>query len=188
MLGFISIDCGIATGSDYTDAETGIKYVPDADFIDTGINQAIATEYIGTVDNQQLMNVRSFPEGERNCYTLRPEQGKNNKYLIRALFMYGNYDSKNQLPSFKLYLGVDEWDVINIQYVTGLYGSDIIHVPVSDHIDVCLVNTGMGMPFISTLELRQLNNFIYSPSEPGSLLLYGRWELGRQQETNTPVR
>ncbi|CBI36025.3 unnamed protein product, partial [Vitis vinifera] len=123
------------------------------------------------------MNVRSFPEGNKNCYTLRPEGGKGNKYLIRARFMYGNYDSNNHLPKFKLYLGTDEWVTVNIEDASAYIREEIIHVPTTDDIYVCLVNIGGGTPFISTLELRPLNNSIYDQSEQGSLLLFNRWDF-----------
>ena len=128
------------------------------------------------------MNVRSFPEGARNCYTLRPEQEKDNKYLIRALFMYGNYDSKNQFPEFKLYLGTDEWDTVNIGDSSTALWKEIIHAPKTNDIDVCLVNIDSGTPFISVLELRPLNNSIYDKTEPGSLLFYNRWDFGAEQD------
>ena len=128
------------------------------------------------------MNVRSFPEGARNCYTLEPEKGKGNNYLIRAVFMYGNYDSKNQLPVFKLHLGVDEWDTINFNNSSQTVRKEIIHVPKTDYIDVCLVNNGSGTPFISALELRPLGNSSYNKTESGSLLLFNRWDIGSEQE------
>ncbi|KAJ9692189.1 hypothetical protein PVL29_011318 [Vitis rotundifolia] len=186
--GFISIDCGIAMGSYYTDGETEIHYTSDAEFINTGINYNVSMEYIHEYTNQHLMNVRSFPEGVRNCYTLRPRQGKNHKYLIRARFMYGNYDSKNQLPIFKLYLGVDEWTTVNITDASSIYRKEIIHIPITNDIDVCLVNTHSRTPFISVLELRQLNDSIYRPTEPGSLLLYDRWDFGTQPEVQNIIR
>ncbi|XP_034696049.1 putative leucine-rich repeat receptor-like serine/threonine-protein kinase At2g19230 isoform X2 [Vitis riparia] len=151
-------------------------------FTDTGINYNVSEEYVYQNNDQHLKNVRSFPEGDRNCYTLWPRQGKNHKYLIRARFLYGNYDSKNQLPIFKLYLGVDEWTIVNIGNVTSTYRKEIIHIPITDYIDVCLVNVDSGTPFISVLELRRLNDSIYSPTEPGSLILYDRWDFGTQQE------
>ncbi|KAL6335728.1 hypothetical protein AAG906_039491 [Vitis piasezkii] len=123
------------------------------------------------------MTVRSFPEGTKNCYTLQPQQGKDNNYLIRASFMYGNYDSKNQLPEFKLYLGVNEWDTVKFNNSYDIVRKEIIHVPRTGHIDVCLVNTGSGSPFISALELRQLNNSIYT-TQSGSLILFKRLDIG----------
>ena len=187
FVGFISINCGIAPGSDYTDDETQIYYTLDAKFIDTGINYNVSKEYVDE-DTDQLMDVRSFPEGDRNCYALPPGQGKNHKYLIRAWFMYGNYDSKNQPLVFKLYLGVDEWATVNITNASVIIRKEIIHIPTTDDIDVCLVNAGSGTPFISVLELQQLNDSIYSPTEPGSLLLHDRWDFGTQKEKWSLIR
>ncbi|XP_034695191.1 senescence-induced receptor-like serine/threonine-protein kinase [Vitis riparia] len=165
------------------DGETEIYYTSDTGFIDTGINYNVSPEYEVFEDiDQHLINVRSFPVGDRNCYTLRPAQGKNHKYLIRAWFMYGNYDSENQPPIFKLHLGIDEWTTVRIKDASKIIIAEIIHIPITDDIDVCLVNIGLGTPFISVLELRQLNNSIYSPSEPGSLLLSGRLDFGTQEE------
>ncbi|KAF7814188.1 putative LRR receptor-like serine/threonine-protein kinase [Senna tora] len=113
-----------------------------------------------------MNTLRSFPEGKRNCYTLKPKQGKNHKYLIRAYFAYGNYDGKNQTPIFDLYVGVNYWDTVNLgKYY---YISEIIHTPTTDTIHVCLVKTVVGIPFISALELRPLNNSIYQTPLPSS--------------------
>ncbi|WJZ94457.1 hypothetical protein VitviT2T_013314 [Vitis vinifera] len=94
--GFISIDCGIAPGSSYTDDRTQIHYTSDAEFTDTGINYNVSRS---ENPSKQLMNVRSFPEGARNCYTLEPEKGKGNKYLIRAFFIwdFGSEQEKFQV-------------------------------------------------------------------------------------------
>ena len=62
---------------------------------------------------------------------------------------------------------------------------EIIHVPRTDHIYVCLVNTGFGSPFISALELRQLNNSIYT-TQSGSLILFRRLDIG--SKTSQTVR
>ncbi|KAK7831734.1 putative lrr receptor-like serine/threonine-protein kinase [Quercus suber] len=91
--GFISIDCG--SDEDYIDEETGIPYKPDKDLIDTGIVKTVSPDSPEDLPQSQK-NLRSFPQGTRNCYTLRPEQGKNNNYLIRARFVYGNYDVKTR--------------------------------------------------------------------------------------------
>ena len=82
--------------------------------------------------------------------------------MIGATFVYGNYDGENQEPVFDLYLGVNEWEKVNLTDADE-YGNyyDVIHVPLTDYIDVCLVNTGSGVPFISALELRHLDNSIY---------------------------
>ncbi|KAK9281177.1 hypothetical protein L1049_004072 [Liquidambar formosana] len=111
LKGFISIDCGAA--KDYYDEDTGIFYQSDTGFIDTGTSKSIPSALINSHFRQQLKNLRSFPHGTKNCYTLKPEQGKNNNYMVRAFFWYGNHDGNNQPPIFDLYLGVNKWDTVN---------------------------------------------------------------------------
>ena len=88
--GFISIDCGSI--EDYTDPTTGIWYQTDKDFVESGINHRISSDvsFKNPYYEPLLRTLRSFPEGDRNCYTLKPQQGKNNNYLIRAIFSYQN--------------------------------------------------------------------------------------------------
>lgn len=180
--GFISIDCGISEVSSYTDETTGISYVSDSKFTESGENREILREYKAqTADEQQFWNVRSFPEGTRNCYTLKPAGGKGTKYLIRARFMYGNYDEKDQASKFDLYLGVELWDTVKIDDASNIKNKEIIHVSSSDYIHICLVNTGHGTPFISVLELRPLPNDIYV-SETGSLQLYRRSDFASETD------
>lgn len=181
LSGFISIDCGISEDSSYTDQVTGIYYTSDATFIDTGISNSISPEFKTNSLPQQLWNVRSFPEGINNCYTLRPARGRGNKYLIRAQFMYGNYDAKNQLPEFDLILGVNMWESVQLDNASSVISKEIIHVLSSDYIYVCLVNTDSGIPFISALELRLLDNSMYE-TQSGSLVRYARWDFGSPYE------
>ncbi|KAK4590860.1 hypothetical protein RGQ29_021164 [Quercus rubra] len=47
-----------------------------------------------------------------------------------------------------------------------------------DYIDVCLINTGRGVPFISSLELRLLDNSIY-PTQGRALTKLGGLDVGR---------
>lgn len=163
--GFISIDCGSTVG--YFQNETGIWYKTDEGFVETGENHVTSSTinqnypYIG----KQFTTLRCFPEGDRNCYTLKPKQGKNNRYLIRAFFSYGNYDGKNLTQSYQLYLGVDLWKEIEIDYIYYYSFTEIIHTPSTDTIHVCLVKTGPTIPCISSLELRLLNSSIYQNQE-----------------------
>ncbi|KAJ0837708.1 putative transferase [Helianthus annuus] len=176
--GFISIDCGITEGSDYTDKRTGINYVSDAGFIDSGINQEISSTSKSDTLDIQFSTLRSFPQNTRNCYTLRPKQGKGNRYLIRARFNYGNYDLKGQPPKFDLYLGNDPWSRVNVK-VSSATDYEIIHLASSDYIYVCLVNIGLGNPFISALELRLLDSTMYADDKKlRSLTLSARTNFG----------
>lgn len=179
QLGFISIDCGIPEGSSYKDGITEINYISDSTFTDSGVNGNISPEFRINSLEQQLWTVRSFPDGTKNCYTLRPSPGKNRNYLIRVSFMYGNYDAKGKTPTFDLYLGVNRWDTVVVTDGSSTITKEIIHLSSSEDIYVCLVNTGNGTPFISVLEVRPLNNNTYI-SESGSLDLYGRYDVGSQ--------
>ncbi|KAI3671614.1 hypothetical protein L1987_87353 [Smallanthus sonchifolius] len=176
--GFISIDCGIVEGSSYTDNVTNINYVSDADFIDSGEIHTTLPIYDSFSIDTQLTTLRSFPQNTRNCYTLKPTQGKGNRYLIRARFMYGNYDFKGQLPEFDVYLGPDYWDTIRFNSSSEPITMEIIHVLSSDYTHVCLVNTGRGTPFVSAIELRLLVGDMYNQTSFGSLYLFRRLRFG----------
>lgn len=187
--GFISIDCGAT--SDYWDESTDIFYKSDKGFIDTGTNNEISPEYYDSNPDygRQLRNLRSFPQGSKNCYTLKPEQGKNSSYLIRAFFYYGNYDNKNQLPKFDLYVGINYWTTVDPQYInvaTPVF-PDMIYVPMSDIIYVCLMNTGSGIPFISALELRPFNKSLY-PIDEKALYNGWRYNLGTSSDDKVFLR
>lgn len=173
---FISIDCGTSDGPSYTDEETGITYLSDSNFTDAGENRDVTPAYRLQTGERQFWNVRSFPQGTKNCYTLKPSQGKDTRYLIRARFMYGNYEKESALPEFDLYLGANLWDTVKVVSAKSIINKEIVHVPSSDHLHVCLVNTGLGVPFISVLELRPWNNKTYVTTT-GSLQLYWRFDF-----------
>ncbi|KAL0864378.1 hypothetical protein Bca101_043496 [Brassica carinata] len=170
--GFISLDCGLMpTTTTYTEKTTNITYKSDVDYVDSGlvgkINDAYKTRF-----QQQTWSLRSFPEGQRNCYNLF-NLTANSKYLIKATFMYGNYDGQNQLPSFDLHIGAKKWSSIKIIGVTNSSTYEIFHVVTQDNLQVCLVKTGPTTPFISSLELRPLNNNSCK-TQSGSLMLFTR--------------
>lgn len=157
--GYIYIDCGAE--KDYQDEKTGFNYTSDRDFVSTG-NIGLIAPGVQNKDFPSLArNLRFFPEGRRNCYTLKPEQGKNNNYMLRAYFQYGNYDGKNQpATKFDLYIGVQYWGTIQLNVSSSTYRTAFYYSP-SDSISVCLVNTDTGVPLISALELRAVNSSIY---------------------------
>ena len=169
VLGFISIDCGAEAGFNYT--EPYINYVSDENFINTGVRETIATY----TQQQYMWRLRSFPEGKRNCYKISITRGS--KYLIRTTFLYGNYDGRNMLPMFDLLLGTNLWDTVTIKNAFMDQSNEIIHVPSLDFVQICLVNTGNGTPFITAIELRTLKNDTYV-TESISLELYNRFDLG----------
>ncbi|XXG57250.1 hypothetical protein AAC387_Pa03g4456 [Persea americana] len=89
--GFISINCGMAEESIYMDT-INITYHSDAKYIETGVNNNISEAFLPTTTLRQLYrNVRSFPNGSRNCYNLS-ETTKGTKYLLRVHMWYNNTD------------------------------------------------------------------------------------------------
>jgi len=174
VLGFISIACGAPAGVNFTVPRTGLNYTSDANFINTGVSRTIVPE-LRDQFKKYLWDLRSFPKGKRNCYKINITRGS--KYLIRAHFLYGNYDGLNMLPQFDLLLGANRWDTVNIKNASVGRYFEIIYVPSLDYVHICMVDTGLGTPFISAIELRTLRNDIYE-TRFGSLETYFRVDLG----------
>ncbi|XP_022981222.1 putative leucine-rich repeat receptor-like protein kinase At2g19210 [Cucurbita maxima] len=183
--GFISIDCGNSKNSSYTDSVTGIKYISDANFTETGVSRSISSDFNSSTLPQKFWYVRSFPEGERNCYTIKLAQGKGFKYLIRASFMYGNYDGKGNASVFDLYMGINKWDSVVLSNESSITNKEVVHALPTSSVSICLVNTGFGSPFISALEFRLLKNSSYV-TDFELLALHRRLDVG--SITNETVR
>uniref|UniRef100_A0A453KV37 Malectin-like domain-containing protein n=1 Tax=Aegilops tauschii subsp. strangulata TaxID=200361 RepID=A0A453KV37_AEGTS len=154
--GFVSVDCGLSEHSGYVDDATKLPYSSDAGFTDTGQNYNVSAQYNDQAllrRHRQLLTVRSFPgpPGRRGCYTLPSFEAGTSKYLVRATFMYGNYDELNKPPALDLYLGVNFWKTVNISRPDAVHTAEVIAVIPVDAAHVCLVNTNSGTPFISSL-------------------------------------
>ncbi|XP_015068432.1 LOW QUALITY PROTEIN: putative leucine-rich repeat receptor-like protein kinase At2g19210 [Solanum pennellii] len=162
--GFVSIDCGLPENSTYSGSMFPVTYTSDEMFINTGVNARLLPKFISNDTEIYLETVRSFPQGKRNCYNLRSSKDKDSKFLVRAFFMYGNYDNKSHVPKFDLHIGTELWDTIQLDNSSHVVTKEIIHVFSTNYTNVCLVNTGKGTPFISALELRRFRNSMY-PSE-----------------------
>ncbi|TQD81166.1 hypothetical protein C1H46_033276 [Malus baccata] len=186
-LDFISIDCG-SPSKLYEDTDTNITYSPDGDYIDTGINQNISSEFSYPKNPNlplPLSDLRSFPQGNKNCYTLKPEAGNGSLNLIRATFLYGNYDGENKLPEFDLYLGVNFWSTVRFENASDIVTKEILGFAESNTVDICLINKGLGTPFISALEFRPLNSSTYGTEfgTSASLVLIERLDIGQGNGT-----
>ncbi|XP_052727067.1 LRR receptor-like serine/threonine-protein kinase IOS1 [Vigna angularis] len=182
--GFISISCGSQDG--YTDPSLEINYVSDVGFINTGVSGKISSEENSRYNTQrQLWTLRSFSEGKRNCYKINVTRAS--KYLIRTTFLYGNYDGRNKLPQFDLLIGPNHWSRVTIQNESSAQFNEIIHVPSMDYVQICLVDTDNGIPFITAIEFRTLNNDTYV-TPFGSLESYNylRCDLGSNQSYRYP--
>ncbi|KAG7600295.1 Leucine-rich repeat [Arabidopsis suecica] len=123
---------------------------------------------------QQTWNVRSFPQGTRNCYTLNLTIG--DKYLIRATFLHGGYDDQPS-TQFDLHLGPNLWSIVSTTNETEAVAFEMIHLLTTDRLQICLVKTRNSTPFISVLELPKLMNTTYL-TQQGSLQLANRADVG----------
>ncbi|XP_078428167.1 LRR receptor-like serine/threonine-protein kinase IOS1 [Wolffia australiana] len=171
--GFISVDCGLERVANYTDQTSGILYSPDEGIVDSGIPVEVPSRPAIQDLSRRYMTMRSFPNGTRNCYSLGPTIARG-KYLVRAVFLYGNYDNKNQPPQFDIYLGVNLWQTVKTISDDTVF-AEIIAVSPSEKLQVCLVNTGSGTPFISVLEVRPLLQTMYRQvNETWSFVLSGK--------------
>ncbi|WVZ90831.1 hypothetical protein U9M48_037091 [Paspalum notatum var. saurae] len=173
--GFISIDCGIAANTSYSDQSSrGLHYVSDVGFVDAGdgLNAFVRPPYDDPAMADRYRTVRYFPgaAGARSCYTLRPV-APGGKYLVRTAYCYGNYDGANELPVFDLHLGVNHWATINVTDAGDKYIHEAVAVSQADFLQVCLVNRGLGTPFISGLDLRPLRATMYPEATVNQSLL-----------------
>lgn len=75
--------------------------------------------------------------------------------------MYGNYDDLGRAPEFDLYLGVNFWDSVKLDDATTVLNKEMITIPLSDNVQVCVVDKNAGTPFLSVLEIRLLLNTTY---------------------------
>uniref|UniRef100_A0A1S4E3N3 non-specific serine/threonine protein kinase n=1 Tax=Cucumis melo TaxID=3656 RepID=A0A1S4E3N3_CUCME len=178
--GFISLDCGLPEGTSYTETTTKLNYVSDASFINSGVSQDVASAYgDGDTYPRQLRKLRSFPQGIRNCYSVTTVKGT--EYLIRGSFLYGNYDGLDLLPMFDLYIENSLWQTLNFTDNGMDAYIDLIHVTSSNKVNICLINTGNGVPFISALEFRPSLNITYL-TIASSLSLYTRMNIGSTED------
>ncbi|RCV18878.1 hypothetical protein SETIT_3G338700v2 [Setaria italica] len=174
---FITIDCGLDADGAYPDKNTlGLRHVPDTGFTDAGFNAPVRPPYYKPDWFDLYRTVRYFPDGggaskRRSCYTLGPVS-PGRRYLVRARFYYGNYDGLEATPPvFDIHIGVNRWTTVNITSPKSRHVIEAVTVPPVDFLQVCLVDTGWGTPFISGLELRPLGETMYPEATVDQSLL-----------------
>lgn len=156
--------------------DNGINYVPDGQYINSGENRVLGPEYSNSNQVPRgYLTLRSFPSGERNCYTLPAVAG--DKYLLRMEIFYGNYDGRNSAAvEFDLYLGPHFWRTVSV--AEGVVVHEVLFVAWANWVPACLVNTGQGTPFVSVVELRPLGTLYPSVTPNLSLAMYNRRRMG----------
>ncbi|KAL0843537.1 hypothetical protein Bca101_016782 [Brassica carinata] len=177
--GFISLDCGLPSSESPYEDSTGLRFSSDEKFTQGGKTGRVSENPEGY--SKQYETLRYFPDGLRNCYNLNVEKGRT--YLVRASFVYGNYDGRDMKPVFDLHLGPNLWATIDLQKANRTV-KDMLHNATSNSMQICLVKTGVTEPLISSLELRPMRNGSYI-TESGSLDRYYRYYLS---ESNSQIR
>ncbi|XP_076921368.1 putative LRR receptor-like serine/threonine-protein kinase At1g67720 [Bidens hawaiensis] len=178
--GFISLDCG--GEKNHTD-RLGLEWTPDDQMI-YGTTSKISIE---NETREQYQTLRYFPADDRKyCYSLNVKA--RTRYLIRATFLYGNFDNNNVYPKFDISMGPTHWATIVISDANTIESQELIFLASDPTVSVCLSNSTTGLPFISTLELRQFNGSVYlTPFEDQFFLsVSARINFGADNED--PVR
>ncbi|KAG2333379.1 hypothetical protein Bca52824_004559 [Brassica carinata] len=163
--GFISLDCGLPSSESPYEDSTGLWFSSDEKFTQGGKTGRVSENSEGY--GKQYNTLRYFPDGLRNCYNLNVEKGRT--YLVRASFVYGNYDGRDMKP---------------VLAKANRTVKDMLHNATSNSMQICLVKTGVTEPLISSLELRPMRNGSYI-TESGSLDRYYRYYLS---ESNSQIR
>ena len=177
---FFKLDCG--GKGNFTD-ELGLLWTPDSQMIRGGrANISVANE-----QRTQYMTLRYFPADNRKyCYTLNVIS--RTKYLLRASFLYGNFDNNNVYPQFDISLGATRWATVVISDASTIEYQELIFLATEPTISVCLSNATTGQPFISTLELRQFNGSIYMTQFENEFFLSVSARINFGADGDTPIR
>ncbi|XP_057778995.1 probable LRR receptor-like serine/threonine-protein kinase At1g67720 [Salvia miltiorrhiza] len=180
MPGFVSLDCG---GSNNFTDKIGLEWSPDNNML-TG---DIANIFVANETRKQYKTLRYFPaDDNKYCYTFNVIS--RTRYLIRATFLYGNFDDNNVYPKFDISFGPTHWGTIVISDANTIELQELIFLATDPTISVCLSNATTGQPFISTLELRQFNGSIYFNQYESQFFLSMSARINFGAESDEPVR
>lgn len=178
--GFVSIDCG--GGENYTD-DIGLVWISDNQ-MPYGETAPIS---VPGENRKQYSTVRYFPADNRKyCYTFGVLN--RTRYLVRATFLYGNFDNSNVYPKFDISLGSTHWSTIVVSDANTIEIEELILLASFPTISVCLSNASTGRPFISTLELRQFNGSLYYTEFETRFFLGVSARINFGAESNDSVR
>ncbi|KNA09456.1 hypothetical protein SOVF_153340 [Spinacia oleracea] len=160
--GFLSLSCG---GTATYVNTLNITWIPDDDYINVG--QTATTNYADTTSSSMNTSVRSFPDARaRNCYKL-PVHNASSSVLVRAKFVYQNYDKRKRPPAFTLSLGRAITATINLSKADP-WTEEFIWTVSKDYVPFCLFHIpNGGDPVISSLELRPLPRGAYNSGLAG---------------------
>ncbi|GLJ37219.1 hypothetical protein SUGI_0754920 [Cryptomeria japonica] len=165
--GFISIDCGGKTSRIV--AENNIRWVTDDNYTEDGYSVQLNDTSLPFY----LQSYRVFPKPlNKSCYHLPVPP--NLPFLLRLSFVSGNYS--NQIPDFKY--TIETQDMLALRNITNQIKAPIfqemILVSGGGVLHVCLIRTSEDVdPFITSIELRNLQQGMYEQVSAGKMLYFG---------------
>lgn len=174
------MDCG---GKENFTDELGLNWIPD-DNLTFGETSTIS---VANETRKQYTTLRHFlADSRKYCYTLNVVS--RTRYLLRATFLYGNFDNNNVYPKFDLSFGATHWGTIVISDANTIEMRELIFLATSSTVDVCLSNATTGQPFISTLELRQFNGSVYYTQYEEHFYLSVSARINFGAQSDAPIR
>ncbi|KAG8494985.1 hypothetical protein CXB51_012679 [Gossypium anomalum] len=163
----VSIDCG--SSESYSSDDYAIGWVGDDLYIQHG--ESVELQSSKPI-YQPMATLRVFTDRKKNCYNIDSQMGS--KVLVRAYFFYGNYDGKSSPPKFDLHFDGNHWITVETSADQLVY-YEAIYVTKTDTISVCVAQTFPNMfPFISAIEVRDLDSKMYGYSDSNRALMLRR--------------
>ncbi|KAK7349999.1 hypothetical protein VNO77_08000 [Canavalia gladiata] len=154
--GFLSLSCGGRTS--FRDS-SNISWVPDTTYTTTG-----KTTTITYSDGSSSLNIsaRFFPNSRRRkCYRI-PVNNATTLVLVRAKFVYKNYDGLGKPPKFSVSIGTAIAATINLAE-DDPWSEEFLWTVNKDTLPFCLnAFPHGGSPLISSIEIRPLPQGAYT--------------------------
>ncbi|KAL7153748.1 hypothetical protein ABFS83_04G189300 [Erythranthe nasuta] len=155
---FKSIDCG-SSKTMYID-KNQIVWTGDEADMQNGESKVVQTSnsvspVMGT------LRVFTSTRRKKNCYSIKASKGE--RVIVRASFLYGNYDGLSSPPSFDLHFDGNFWTTVDTSVTEYVIYREVTYVTRLDYVSVCVAQTAPGQfPFISAIEVRSVGLTMYS--------------------------
>ncbi|KAH8491017.1 hypothetical protein H0E87_023230 [Populus deltoides] len=175
----VFIDCGASDV--YTDGNS-IEWMGDSDMFQD--SQAEVVQSSKTM-SPVMRTLTVFTTRKKNCYSI--SENKGDLLLVRASFFYGNYDKKSSPPSFDMHIDGNDWATVKTSLDQLVY-YEVVYVSKGDTTSICLAQTQPNQfPFISALEVRNLDSKMYNYLDPNyALFLRSRVAYGAKETVRLP--
>ncbi|XP_059633649.1 probable LRR receptor-like serine/threonine-protein kinase At5g48740 [Cornus florida] len=153
--GFLSLSCGGT--SNFIDS-SNIAWESDDTYVSGG-----NTTTVGSIEgtSSSHLPVRFFPDSQgRHCYRL-PVKNVSSLVLVRAQFVYRNYDGLGKPPAFSVSLGTAITTTVNLT-TSDPRTEEFIWPANKDVVPLCFLSIpDGGFPVISSIEVRPLPQASY---------------------------